>query len=149
VAFSKDAQGNWQVTAPEARPADPLAVSSAVAQLTNMSLNTTLTTTTDLAPFGVLSPTYTLELKLVDGAQLRASIGDKTPLGTEYYVLRNGEQNAIVINSGNIESLVALLDSPPYFVPTETPSPTVDAAATILAPSATPGAPQSTPSATP
>jgi hypothetical protein len=138
VEVSKDAQGNWQVTQPEARPADPNQVSSWASQFASVYVTTVITTATDLTAFGVLSPTYTLGVKLADGTSLRASVGDKNPVGSGYYVLREGESNVVVISASAIDGLAALLDTPPYVPPTPTPTPTVDLTATTPAPSPAP-----------
>jgi hypothetical protein len=150
VAFSKDAQGNWQVTAPEARPADPVRAAGEAAQFANLLVSTTITEPTDLKPFGVLSPTYTLGVKLVDGTELKASVGDKTPTGSGYYIVRNGESNVVVVSTGAIEGLASLLTAPPYFVPSATPgpsptpSPTATPSPTVTATAVTPtGTPDS------
>lgn len=126
VELSKDAQGNWQVTSPEARPADPTQAQTFASQFANVYVSTVITTATDLTPFGVLGPTYTLGVKLVDGSNLRVSVGDKAPTGSGYYILRDGESNAVVVSTSAIDGLVALLKSPPYATSTATPTPTVD-----------------------
>ena len=132
VALSKDAQGNWQVTSPDERPADQTQAQSFASQFANVFVSTVITKSADLTPFGVLSPTYALGVKLVDGSNVRVSIGDKAPTGSGYYVLRDGESNAVVVNTSAMDGLVALLNSPPYAAPTATPTPTV--ALTALAP---------------
>jgi len=136
VTVAKDAQGVWMVTAPEARRADESQISSKVGQLANLSVSTIITKSADLSPFGVLSPTYTIGVKLADGSQLKAAVGDKTPTGTGYYVLREGETDVLVVNSGSVDSLVGLLDNPPYFVPTPTPAGAITS--TVAAPTPTP-----------
>jgi len=134
VALSKDAQGNWQVTSPTVRPADQTQAQSWASQFANVYVSTVITTATDLTPFGVLSPTYALGVKLVDGSNVRVSMGDKAPTGSGYYVLRDGESNAVVVNTSAMDGLVALLNLPPYAVPTAPPTPTVDLTATALVP---------------
>jgi hypothetical protein len=142
VALSKDAQGNWQVTSPEARPADSTQASGWASQFASVFVSTVITTAADFTPFGVLSPTYTLEVELVDGSSLRASVGDKNPTGSGYYVLRDGESNVVVVSLSAIDGLVALLNSPPYAAPTPTPlggaqaalTPTMDLTGTARAP---------------
>ena len=137
VALAKDAQGQWAVTAPEARPADPAQAPGWASQFVNVFVSTVITETTDLTPFGVLSSTYTLGIKLADGTNLKVSVGDKTPTGSGYYALRDGEEHVIVVNTGSVDGLTALLTTPPYLLPTATPVPTVDFASTLLAPTAT------------
>ena len=133
VALSKDTQGNWQVTSPNARPADPTQAQSWASQFANVYVSTVITTATDLTPFGVLSPTYALGVKLVDGSNVRVSMGDKAPTGSGYYVLRDGESNAVVVNTSAMDGLAALLQSPPYATPTAAPTPTVELTATAPA----------------
>jgi hypothetical protein len=143
VALSKDASGQWQITAPGAGPADPAVAPNVAAQFTNLFTSATLTTTTDLAPFGVLSPTYTLELDLVDGRKLKAAVGDKTPTGTGYYVLREGETDVLVVSTSGLDNLFTYAATPPYMpTATPTPSPTPEATlpATEAAATAPPGA---------
>jgi len=130
LALSKDAQGNWQVTSPDERPADQTQAQSFASQFANVFVSTVITKSADLTPFGVLSPTYALGVKLVDGSNVRVSIGDKAPTGSGYYVLRDGESNAVVVSTSAIDGLVALLKAPPYAAPTATPTPTVAATRT-------------------
>lgn len=137
VALAKDAQGQWAVTAPEARPADPALAPGWASQFANVFVSIVVTETTDLRPFGVLSPTYTLGVKLVDGTDLKVFVGDKTPTGSGYYALRDGEEHVVVVNSGSVEGLTGLLTTPPYLLPTATPVPTTDLASSLLAPTAT------------
>src|SRR5574337_314296 len=132
VVLSKDAQGNWQVTAPEVRPADPAQAQNWASQFANVFVSTVITQSTDLTLFGVISPTYTAGVKLVDGTNVSVSIGDKVPTGSGYYVLREGEPNVVVVDTSAIDGLVKLLGSPPYFVPTATPSPTGALTATAI-----------------
>ncbi len=124
VLLVKDAQGAWTVAEPgPAAPADPGAAQAAVAGAANLSVSSVVTASTDLAQFGVLSPTYTLELGLSDEQTLRAAVGSLAPVGGAYYVLREGEANVMVVPSFGIDSLTALLDAPPY-LPTPTPTET-------------------------
>jgi hypothetical protein len=50
-------------------------------------------------------------------------VGDKTPTGTAYYLLRQGEGNVVVVSSASIENLTALLDQPPISTPTAVVTP--------------------------
>jgi hypothetical protein len=120
VAVSKDAQGVWTVTEPMAGPADANTLLSVTANAAALSVSGVVTTTTDLAPFGVLEPQYTLEVGLADGQTLKAAIGVPAPVGG-YYLLREGDTNVMVVSNFALDSLVALLDTPPY-APTPTPA---------------------------
>jgi hypothetical protein len=120
VELAKDASGAWGLQEPGPQPAEQTSAASAISGLTSLAVNTTITTTTDLAPFGVLSPTYRLQVSLADGRELVAAIGDKAPTGTAYYVLREGETNVVTINTFGLDSLIGLLDNPPIVPPTAT-----------------------------
>lgn len=120
LALVKDAQGAWTVSEPEAKLANSTAITGVLSSLTALSIDTTITSTTDLSAFGVLSPTYSLELTLADEKKLKAAIGDKTPTGSGYYLLREGEANALVVATYGLDSLIGMLDAPPY-APTATP----------------------------
>jgi hypothetical protein len=96
-------------------------VSTAATSLAGLTVATTVTSTTDLRLFGVVSPTYQLQVTLSDGTQRTAAIGDKTPTGTAYYVLRAGETNVVTVASAFVDPLLALLDNPPIIQPTATP----------------------------
>ena len=89
----------------------------------------------------MLSPTYQLQLTLVDGSQLMAAIGDKTPTGTGYYVLPAGAANVVTVNSSSLEFVLALLVSPPIIPPTATPTVELTATAAVTGTVAAPAAP--------
>ena len=128
VELTQDAAGVWSLVVPGPQPAEQGAVTSALGNITGLTLNTTLTTTTDLAPFGVLSPTYRLTVTRNDGWRLVAHVGDKAPTGSTYYVLRDGETTVVTVNAFGLDALIGLLDNPPVVPPTATPLP--DATAT-------------------
>jgi hypothetical protein len=150
VELAKDASGAWSLQEPGPQPAEQTSASAAISGLTSLAVNTTITTTTDLAPFGVLSPTYRLQVSLTDGRRLTADIGDQAPTGTAYYVLREGETNVVTINTFGLDSLIRLLDEPPVVPPTATvtvAAGTEDAG--TLAPVATPSLTPAPATATP
>lgn len=121
VAVTKDAAGTWTMTAPEAGPADSSRLLSVTSNVASLSVTSVVTTTTDLAQFGVLEPTHTLEVGLADGRTLKAAVGSQAPVGSGYFVLREGDTNVMVVASFGLESLFELLDTPPY-PPTATPA---------------------------
>jgi len=144
VALSRDASGAWSLTEPGPQPADQNGANQAVTALAGLTVVTTITSTTELSVFGVLSPTYQLQITLTDGSQLTAAIGDKTPSSTAYYLLRAGEANVITVNSTSMDAVIALLDAPPIVPPTATA--TAEVTATAAAPAdVTPSAATATP----
>lgn len=140
VALAKDAQGVWTLTEPEPGPADAAAVQSVTTNAASLSVTGVVTTATDLAQFGVLEPTYTLELGLADGQTMKAAIGSPAPVGG-YYLLREGDSDVMVVSNFGIDALVGLLDAPPY-PPTATPAFSLDT--TPGTPAGTETAPEST-----
>ncbi len=133
VAVSRDASGAWTLIEPGPQPAEPTAVTTAVITLAGLTVATTITSTTDFALFGVLSPTYQLQLTLVDGSQLTAAIGDQIPTGTGYYVLPAGAANVVTVNSNSLGAVLALLLSPPSLPPTATPTAALTATVPVSA----------------
>jgi hypothetical protein len=146
VELTKDAAGVWSLVEPGPQPAEQGAATSAATSVTNLTINTTLTQTTDLAPFGVLSPTYRLTVTRTDGWILAAAIGDKAPTGTSYYVLRDGEAVLLTVNAFGLDSIIGLLENPPL-PPTLTPEATPSATLGTPDPVATEGDITGTPEA--
>jgi hypothetical protein len=135
VDLAKDASGAWQLNEPGPQPADQTSAASAISGLATLTVNSTITTSTDLSAFGVLSPTYRLQVRLADDQQLVALIGDKAPTGSTYYVVRVGESDVLTVNTFGLDALIQLLDNPPVVPPTATPTglPATDAAGTPAA----------------
>jgi hypothetical protein len=125
MVLAKDAGGAWSVVMPAGQVTDQAAAASAVSALTSLTVDSTITTTTDLTAFGVLSPTYTIEVSLADGSKLKASVGDKSPTGSSYYVLREGETNVVTVSSFAIEALTIQAERPPIVAPTATETATL------------------------
>jgi hypothetical protein len=115
--------GAWSLTQPGPQPADQSLAASDVTSLTTLAVDGTITTATDLTAFGVLSPTFTMEIDLADGSKLKAAIGDKVPAGTDYYALREGEKQVVLLSSTAHDTLTNLLASPPVVAPTTVPTP--------------------------
>lgn len=124
VAFGRsEAAAAWTVTAPQAQPADQLVAATNAATLANLQYRATVTTTTELSAFGVLSPTYVIRVTVVDGPALVLNVGDRTVTGTDYYVALEGAANAQIVNGFSLDPILGWLDAPPYLPPTATPEP--------------------------
>lgn len=122
VTVTHKPEGGWQVTSPEDRPADEGQITTLLSQLAGLSVSTLITNPAELSAFGVLAPSYTLGVQFADGTRLQVSVGDKTPTDTGYYVLRDGETDVLVVGTGIFANVTQLLDTPPYFIPTPTPT---------------------------
>lgn len=113
-----DANGIWTITQPEPGEADQTQLSSLASSLSALYVNRTITETVNLADFGLLPPAYVLEVIQRDGSALKAGIGNKDPFDTAYYVLRDGEANAVLVGSFSLDTFLGLPAQPPFAVPT-------------------------------
>ncbi len=113
-----DATGIWTITQPEPGEADQTQLSSLASSLGFLYVNRTITETVNLADFGLLPPAYVLEVIQRDGSALKAGIGNKDPFDTAYYVLRDGEANAVLVGSFSLDTFLGLPAAPPFVVPT-------------------------------
>lgn len=120
VTFSAavDGDGIWAITQPQPGEADQTQLSSLASSLGFLYVNRTITETTDLGEFGLLSPDYTLEVTQIDGSVAKAGVGQKNPAGTSYYVLRSGEANPVLVSSFSLDTFLGLPAQPPFVVPT-------------------------------
>lgn len=135
MAMRIDTTGVWAVLQPTPAPADQLQAGDVINRLAGLRYTAVLTQVANIDDFGVLSPTYTIELTTADGVTHRVSVGNKSPVGTQYYVQRPGETQILVVSG--LDVLEQMLTSPPYVIPTPTLEVTVDLVATLLAPTAT------------
>jgi hypothetical protein len=103
-------------------------------------LNSDLEGTPDI--FGLDQPAYVITIKFTGASEHVLEVGDKTPTNSGYYV-RLDKGKMLVVSSDGIDSLLTLVQAPPYLntptptalPPTETPVP---AATSTLEPSVTP-----------
>lgn len=109
--------GAFKIHAPRAGEADLQKLNSAYTTIGALTINRTITETTDLTDFGLLQPDYTIVAATVDGRTLMANVGKKSPTGSGYYVLRSGETNAVVVSSYGLDLLLALPMNPPFATP--------------------------------
>lgn len=123
VALAKDPAGIWQITSPVAEAADPAQGDQAASFVSTMYVRRTLTETTELGEYGLLTPLYTLSVTKTDGTKVSLGIGLKTPTGDGYYVLRPGDTNPLIVSSSTIDSLIGYIAKPPV-KPTEPPQET-------------------------
>ncbi|MBI5034612.1 MAG: DUF4340 domain-containing protein [Chloroflexi bacterium] len=118
----------WQIAQPADKAADTFPVQSAVSALSSLQASRVLTDVTDLAPYGLVTPTLEVRLVMSDTKQYAITVGGKTPNGASYYVTYTGDKSRVfLVNTGSIDEVKAWLDTPPYQptpTPTFTPSPT-------------------------
>ena len=122
VDMVTDASGAWSLLKPGPQPAEQALAAADVTGLMTLSVDGTITTSTDLASFGVLSPTMTVEVDLANGTKLKVAVGDKVPTGSDYYALREGETQVVVLSAAAQGTLASLVSTPPVVPPTATPT---------------------------
>lgn len=93
VTFERDAEGRWQMTAPEAMPAEPAAIAFLLSRLTGDGLLHDLTLEgAERSDFGLEVPFATVELTLGDGSSHRLIVGTRDFSGEGIYALIDPEQ---------------------------------------------------------
>jgi hypothetical protein len=132
VQVQKDPGGVWVVTQPRPGEADQASAGAAETQVEALLIVTSLDTVLDPGAVGLSAPTATIELTFDGNIEHRLEIGATTSIGSGYYVRMDGSAVYVVSTSG-IDSLLRLLDAPPYR-PTETPVPTASPSAEALTP---------------
>ena len=92
VTFERDDDGFWQMTAPEAGPAEEAAIAFLLSRLTTDGLTQTLTMAeTDQAAFGLAVPFATVDLTLADGTLHQLILGGADFSGQNSYALVDPE----------------------------------------------------------
>ncbi|MCC7353390.1 MAG: DUF4340 domain-containing protein [Anaerolineae bacterium] len=143
-----DAKGPWQMdttvamtpTVSGPQEADPVRANNVLSTISYITANRVLTGVTDLAAYGLASPSWSV---IVEGAgQVRHTIylGDQNPDGSSYYAKREGSETVYLIAAYVGDDLRNLVESPPA-KPTPTPTPTPGATGTplpVVSPTATP-----------
>jgi len=119
VEVARDADNAWVLTQPIEAKADPGAAEAAASQISTMRILDSVPDV-DLKIVGLEVPEYVLTLKFTSGAERIVDIGVITPTESGYY-LRDTKGGVVIVSSSAIDSLLGLLDNPPYL---ETPIPT-------------------------
>jgi hypothetical protein len=126
VSLTKNTETTvWSIREPISDTADPIIVGNLVDTLQNLSAQSELTGTTDLAQYGLagqpLSVTFTFSS--TEGMQRTLLIGDASPDGSTYYVKRADTPNVFLVSNFTLEPLRSWLTTPPKAQPTATPIP--------------------------
>jgi hypothetical protein len=126
VGIAKDsATGNWTITEPVSRPADPFQVGNEADALQNLQAQFELTGTTDLDQYGLTNPPLQVTVTFSDtGASKRVLlVGSATTDGSGYYVKTPDNSSVFVLTNTTVEPLRSWLANPPVQQPTATPVP--------------------------
>jgi hypothetical protein len=117
ATFIHDEDGSWARTVPTHTQVISDSMNSQLAGLLNLSAQSTLPEDANpLSAYGLDSPAYEITVvTLQDGQAVRFSflIGDETPTGAGYYLMRQGNPAVRVVLLSPIDSIITLLDNPP------------------------------------
>lgn len=132
----------WQVLQPTQKTADGFPVETAISGFASLQASRILTSVTDLAPYGFVTPTLEIRMVMSDTKQYALTVGGKTPNGQNYYVTYTGDKKQVfLVSTNSIDEIKNWLDNPPYQptpTPTFTPSPTPSITDTPIATPALP-----------
>ncbi len=134
VEVARDADNAWALTQPAKAKADQGAAEAAASQVTAMQILDSVPSV-DPKIIGLEVPEYVLTIKFTSGVERTVPVGVLTPTETGYYV-RDAAGKIVIISRDAVDSLVGLLDNPPY---SETPTslPTTPEAGAPLSETAT------------
>ena len=106
VDLAKNDSGVWRITKPSSLAADQEAVSSLLSTLTTLDSDRIVEEkTSDLAPYGLLSPALAVDINLKDKKTEKLLIGDETPAGNAFYAMRAGDPRLFTVRSYNKSNL--------------------------------------------
>jgi hypothetical protein len=120
VEFERGADNAWELVQPVEAEAEQGAAEAAASQITTMRI---LDNVPDIDPkvVGLETPEYVLTINFTSGAERTVDVGVLTPTGSGYYV-RDAAGQIVIVSGNAIDSLLSLLENPPY-LETRTPSP--------------------------
>jgi hypothetical protein len=141
--------GAWHMDEPTKEEADTMRLNNLVNQFAKLNATRALTETpTNLAPFGLVTGTLTITLRLKDNRLETIRFGDMPLQGGVYYAQRAGDARVYLLTaltySGAEQLLTTLPKKPtptptaPPPLPTNTPAPTPLLTPTTATPEATP-----------
>ena len=110
--------GGWKLVEPAAEEADARRIDSAVGQVAKLNATRKLEDATDLASYGLSSPTGRLLLKMKDGSSQELLVGSKTPDQASYYVKRADSPAIFVTATFALGDLMRWPSDPPKPRPT-------------------------------
>ena len=98
VDLSRDASGNWQITAPQPLSADQDSVSSILSTLSSLNSDRLLEDkVSDPALYGLASPPLEITVTLKGNKTQKFLIGDQTPSGNAWYAMLAGDSRLFTI----------------------------------------------------
>lgn len=116
-------EGNeWRMTAPEEGEADSDRLSGLAYQVAAMQSTRALADVSDLAAYGLDEPEIQATFVFSDGTTINLNIGAENPRHTARYAQVAGDPLVYLVNIGDVNELLRLIEEPPY-PPTLAPPP--------------------------
>ena len=105
IDLKKD-NGKWQITQPQALPADPDTVGSMVNTLCALNADTVVDAKpSDIGPYGLKDPSLAVTIVRKGGKTDDLVIGDETPTGSGNYAMLKGDPRVFTIATFNKTSI--------------------------------------------
>lgn len=117
ASFSREAEGGWFMTVPTATTVISQTVTNSVLGLFNTGSRRTFAPEENpLEAYGLEDPTR--EIVVVAGREgqvlrFQLEIGNETPAGDAYYVLREGDRRVHLMTKSTLDGIFALATEPP------------------------------------
>lgn len=130
ASFSREAEGGWYMTVPTATTVISQTVTNSVMGLINTGSRRTFTAEENpLEVYGLEDPSR--EIVVVAGREgqllrYQLEIGNETPAGDAYYVLRDGDSRVHLMTKSTLDSILELATAPPLPESLPTAPPPVD-----------------------
>ncbi len=112
VTVMRNDEGVWVLKQPVETEANQGSVEAAATQLTSLRIVSRPEVVPDIV--GLKPPSFTLTVVLTDRTKKNVYIGDLAPSGSGYYASVNDSDEVIIISKAGLDSLLVLLESPPY-----------------------------------
>lgn len=126
TAVERDAAGQWQVTEPSPGPADRTNCTTLVYYLSTLQVERAIEDppAEEMEAYGLITPTYTVEVRLQDGDTLTLEVGNSATSGYRY-ARRAGEETVLLVTDYMVGEIVHIVESPPYQATPTSPPPSM------------------------
>lgn len=115
---------SWNLTQPDAEPADAGAVTQVITDLVGLTATRSITETSeDLSAYGLDKPAYEVILSGENGELARLRLGGANPNGSATYVQRDTEPTIYLVSNFILDGVRNWITTPPV-KPTPVPTPT-------------------------
>ncbi|GAB4416037.1 MAG: hypothetical protein Kow002_01570 [Anaerolineales bacterium] len=120
VQIMRNEAGVWMLEQPIETEADQGMAEAATSQVTALRILSTLELAPDQA--GLVPPSYVVTVDFSSGERFTLQVGDLTPTQSGYYVRLGNSAEIHIVSKPGLDSLLSLLEKPPYPNPAEEPS---------------------------